>query len=238
LVVPACQKDVPIGNVINVVNSLQDAVAVLACTALSTICTPSTNYDVTNAPNAYMYCATDPSDSSLCSTYTQFTAIANAMMLKVGSPEQCGSNTPAPSTGSPSVPCSVATCATSCTESLDQTVTADVEYYIMLIERTLSAVNSVLNQFADCNALIDQVLTFLNICDDLPRAVRLLSAAFGLAVLMSLVSIVVIYRGQKRWIDYDDVQGQSQGSFGGAESYRKLNKDTPAAGVEMGKMVL
>lgn len=202
-VIPQCQKNNPILEFEKKLNSSTADLVSSSCGQIQTICDGNPVYNRLTSPSLTFYCRQLPvagttavNASAACRSMDDI-----AMIMANGAPKSAGFGNPESCGGSAN--CTLMQCPTLCTVQADRDVTSGVNRAYDLMTRATNAYNQVLRNYSDCNVLIDKVITFVPLCKSLPSALRLLAAAFILTLVVLVATIVSLFRGQKRFIDFD-----------------------------------
>lgn len=204
--IPRCERNTPFQKVKDDIEDIENTAVTEACNTLNDICDPpNTPYDATGAPQRIFTC-----DLSTCNSFPGLETVVANMAVKGDATGVCSAS-----------PCTLAACATSCTTNNNIRSTAsDIYNSFQDASNAVEAYNEYVRPWLDCNALIDKVLdiTFVPMCGFLPGGIDLLVGGFLLTVVALWIGIVVLFRGQKRFINKsrfssDDSVGQMKGKY-------------------------
>ena len=136
----------------------------------------------------YFVCSTAPT----CTTTQGLVNVLSAMTLKTGIPAETGCNG-----------CTVQQCVTTCTSSVQSTA-ASLWNNATDANNAYNVVTSVLNEYADCNVIVDKLLGFFDLCSTLHSGLKSVYAGAAIGITTCILLIINMFLGQKRFFKPSD----------------------------------
>lgn len=193
-VIPKCKRDGPLETARSRLDTAESNAAADACNSLRSYCDEYTMYG--GGSTRPFYCKmTYPAN---CSDFAGINEVARTARIKDGYSESCGGNSP----------CTVAKCASYCTDSVLKSRSLQFNNSLSDANRVMSTVRRVVYPWLDCNTLVDKILQNVPVCDKFPKGFDQLGFACSFAGFLLLGGIIVLFMGQKRFINpdkYNDV---------------------------------
>jgi hypothetical protein len=187
-IVPQCEQTTLISSASQAMETAQSGLGTLACDKLRSLCTSNTS-----SGTPYLQC--DSTKLASCQKVSQALDILGSSVVM--STSACAS--------SATTSCTVQECALTCTDPSLQLTSKAAMKSLRIGVRLLNAMETYLFPNIKCNVLIDKVLESVPVplCNDLRGGLNLLAAAAIIAGITLLATIVLMFRGQKRFFDID-----------------------------------
>jgi uncharacterized membrane protein len=195
--VPLCKANLPFNATKIKIEQVVTTQAGNACKGMRQVCDSSATWDYFNPMKVYQ-CPTLGSGVHKCKSFDDANKFLLELALKTDAPVECRTDLNDASTAF--TPCTPVACATSCTqdevrEAMNMVVTA--MHYAVNAEY---AYDAYIKPLLDCVTLYSQALRPLNMCPQLEASFQLVGTSFLGFTFLFLVGLVVLWRGQKRFV--------------------------------------
>lgn len=213
-----CQNTIPFKRIKDVLETGTDLLLKATCKTISESCSPGAAYD-TSDPLRFFRCESNVSfiQPQCNSTIYIRQLLDSNITVKSGIPrENCNG-------------CSVATCATDCTNSVVQSVAEQADRNLRDALQAIDTVNRVVTKYLDCNVLINKLLSLFDFCSTLGDGVTQLSVGFGFGLVCCATLITSMFLGQKRFFRFIYDDGMEQGKTHTVERSHALHTPQSSA---------
>lgn len=193
-VIPLCEQDLPFNGFKNQIDQAEMTQAQNGCNYLLNVCSATQTLYNTATPNKMWECPGLTNATSQCTTFQNVSYYINNSVLMNGV-----STAGYGCTGSGT--CTFRSCAQGCNPSSAQTYASDAVTAMDEANRAFNAWTNDVEPILDCNVMLTEALTALGHCSNVQLAVWYIGCGSLLYEVLSGVSLVAIWLGQKRWFD-------------------------------------